>query len=167
MKKVFYLILTVLLSINGYSITCSAQNKKQAKIEKYNKLAAQVKDSVSNRHFTVNVNMAYPQSQRAINLTSLYSVRVAGDSIISYLPYYGRAYNIPYGGGKALNFTGKIYNYTAVRNKKNMTRIIFNVKTDEDTYKYSLDIFDNGSTTIDVSSTQRQYISFGGEMVTK
>lgn len=167
MKKVFYFLFAVILFVNGYTIPCNAQNKKTAKIEKYNKLAKQVKDSINNRHFTVNVNMAYPQSHRAINLTSMYSVRISGDSIISYLPYYGRAYNVPYGGGKALNFTGKIYNYTAVRNKKNMTRITLNVKTDEDTYKYSLEIFDNGSTSIDVSSNQRQYISFSGDMITK
>lgn len=167
MKKTLYLILSVILLVNGYCINCSAQNKKMAKTEKYNKQAEQVKDSINNRHFTINVNMAFPQSQRAINLTSLYSLRISGDSIISYLPYYGRAYNVPYGGGKALNFTGKAYNYTTVRAKKNMTRVIFNVKTDEDTYKYSLEIFDNGSTSIDVSSNQRQYISFSGDMITK
>ncbi len=35
---------------------------------------------------------------RSIPLTSLYSLEIRNDSVISYLPYYGRAYSIPYGG---------------------------------------------------------------------
>jgi len=38
-------------------------------------------------------------------LTSPYSVEIRNDSIISHLPYYGRAYSIPYGGGDSSFFS--------------------------------------------------------------
>ena len=37
------------------------------------------------------------------HLTSDYSLEIRNDSVYSYLPYFGVAYNVPYGGGKGLN----------------------------------------------------------------
>ncbi len=166
MKKIICFAFAVLIA--GSVLSSLAQsNKKLSKDEKRERLAAKVKDSIDNKSFTINVNMAYPQSHAAINLTSNYSLRLIGDSIISYLPYYGRAYRVPYGGGKALNFSDKVIDYKTTYPKKNLTRILFTVKNDEDTYKYTIEVYDNASSTINVSSNQRQYISFSGELETK
>ena len=48
---------------------------------------------------------------------------------------------------------------------KNVTGTYFELTNEEDTYLYMLDIFDNGSTTIDVRAKQREPISYSGEMV--
>lgn len=87
-----------------------------------------------------------------------------GDTLISSLPYFGRAYLVPYGGGKGLNFSELISNYEVTKKPKGLTEIAIELTNEEDTYLYQLSIFDNGSATIDVRSKQRQPISYSGEM---
>ena len=94
-----------------------------------------------------------------------YSVEVRNDSLFSYLPYFGRAYSVPYGGGKALNFSAPISSYQEFQKKKNLRVIEIGVRNDEDTYLYSLEVFDNGSSTVRVYARERDRISFTGEMV--
>lgn len=165
MRKIICFIIAALV-VTGYSAPSSAQasSKKLSKTEKREMKAAQVKKIIDSKHFTIDVKMAYPQSHKAINLTSNYSLEIKGDSVISYLPYFGRAYNVPYGGGKGLNFSAKIDDYTVSYPKKNLTRIYFTSINDEDTYKYTIEIFDNGNSSIDVLSNQRDGISFSGDM---
>lgn len=43
---------------------------------------------------------------------STYYIKVSADSLDSYLPYFGQARHIPYGGGKGLNFQEKIDTYS-------------------------------------------------------
>lgn len=168
MKNLVFAAFLAVSLMFGYSTLADAQsNKKLSKTEKCQKQAADVKDSIACRHFTIDVNMAYPQSHSAVNLNTTYSLRLIGDSVVSYLPYYGRAYSVPYGGGNALNFSGKAKNYIVSYPKKDMTRILFNVTNEEDSYKFTLEIFDNGSSTIDVISNNREPISFSGQLDTE
>ena len=44
---------------------------------------------------------------RSRALTSDYSIEIRNDSVFSYLPYFGVAYNVPYGGGKGLIFNAR------------------------------------------------------------
>lgn len=97
-------------------------------------------------------------------LTTPYSLTVIGDSINSYLPYFGRAWNVPYGGGKALNFTGHIRDYHSSWVSDQQVRIALIVENDEDIYQYDVDIFLNGAAYINVSSRNRQTIGFSGEV---
>ncbi len=108
--------------------------------------------------------MMYPQRGPAKNVTGTYSLEVKGDSLISYLPYFGRAYMVPYGGGKGLNFTEIIGNYYESKNAKGQTEIAIEVTNEEDTYLYQLSVFDNGNATIDVRSKEREPITYSGEM---
>ena len=94
-----------------------------------------------------------------------YSVEVRNDSLISYLPYFGRAYSVPYGGGKGLNFTERIGSYKEFQEKSGKRHIEIGLKNEEDTYLYTIVVFDNGKSSIDVQSRQRERISFSGDMV--
>lgn len=83
---------------------------------------------------------------------------------MSYLPYFGRAYSVPYGGGKGLNFIGIMNYYEPRQGKKNEIIVEIGVENEEDTYVYSLSIFDNGNTDINVHSRNRELIMFSGVM---
>ena len=48
--------------------------------------------------------------------------------------------------------------------KKGKKEIRINVSNDEDTYIYTLTVFPNGNTSRHVQPTQRQSISFSGEL---
>jgi hypothetical protein len=121
-----------------------------------------MKQSIDSRQFVVNVNNAYPTSGKMVILTSLYSFKVKNDSAFSYLPYYGRAYSLPYGGGKGLIFNEKIKKYTQKYTKKNSSEINATVANDEDTYRFFILLYPNGTASITMNCNNRQSISFTG-----
>ena len=108
-----------------------------------------------------------PMRGRSIPLTSSYSLEIRNDSVISYLPYYGRAYSIPYGGGDGLNFKAVLKEYSMEMDKKGNAVIEFIARNPEDRYEYRVKVFPNGSASIDVNMQNRQSISFQGELYIK
>ncbi len=126
--------------------------------------AKAVKAALQERNYQIAVNRMYPSRGASKIVSSGYSVEVRNDSLISYLPYFGRAYDVPYGGGNGLNFSAPIRNYKESQTKSDLRHIEIDVQNDEDTYLYTLDIFDNGSADINVRSRQREPISFSGQM---
>ena len=158
--KNFKLLLICLAVLCAGSQVLYAQSKK----EKAEKKAGAVKELINSRHYTVDVLRAYPMGGESVNLTSPYSLEIRGDSLISYLPYFGRAYSIPYGGGKGLIFDAPITNYRCVINTKKTALITFESRNDEDVYQFQVDIIPSGSATIDVVPTKRQSISYQGDL---
>ena len=53
-----------------------------------------------------------PIRGRNITLSTPYPLEIRNDSVFSYLPYYGRAYSVPYGGGSGLIFNAPLKEYT-------------------------------------------------------
>ena len=109
--------------------------------------------------------MMYPTRGKAVNVAHDYSLEVRGDTLVSYLPYFGRAYSVPYGGGKGLNFTAPIMEYRSEKGRRCSTTISMKVRNDEDIYMFVLEIFDDGNTSIDVRPQEREPISYSGNIV--
>ena len=126
-----------------------------------------VKEALEARRYHIDVNYMTPMRGRARALTDNYSLTVRGDSVLSYLPYVGQAYSVPYGGGKALNFDARIQTYEMKDGKKGRKEIRFTTTNDEDSYTYQLTVYPDGGTQIRVLPTRRQSISFNGEMDTE
>lgn len=162
MKKVrLFWLLGIALLIGGQSLCAQSKKEKKEQREK------EVKEMIEGRRFTIDVNRALPMSGRSVNLTSPYSLEMRGDSAVSYLPYFGRAYSAPYGGGDGLRFEESITNYTCSFNKKGTAQIQFNARTNEDFYKYTVQIYPDGSANINVTPTNKQSITFHGELASK
>ena len=126
-----------------------------------------MKELIVSENYKIDVNTAMPMRGRSIPLTSLYSLEIRNDSVISYLPYYGRAYSIPYGGGDGLNFKAVLKEYSMEMDKKGNAVIEFIARNPEDRYEYRVKVFPNGSASIDVNMQNRQSISFQGELYIK
>ena len=94
-----------------------------------------------------------------------YSVTVKNDSLFSYLPYFGRAYDVPYGGGKGLSFDAPIGHYHEIQSNNGSRQIDIELKNEEDNYTYHITVFDNGSSSIDVQARKRERISYNGEII--
>ncbi len=145
--------------------SCAVTAEQAAKrAEREAATARAVAKALSERHFEIEATFMYPERGNPVPITPDYGVQVKGDTLISYLPYYGRAYNIPYGGGVGLNFTSTISHYAESQPKKDMTRIVIATGNDEDRYVYTIDVFGNGRTDIEVSAEERDRIHFSGEM---
>lgn len=127
--------------------------------------ARQVAHALNARDYKIRVRTAYPARGASIPVTPDFYLAVRGDSIDSYLPFFGRAWSpLPYGISKGLNFEGRIRDYNIKQVKKNMARIRFVVKNEEDLYKYQIEVYDDGGSTIDVQPQKRERMRYDGEM---
>lgn len=158
-KRIFSIGL-LMCCLTTVMVGCAASRKPSDPI-----VLQQVRHSIDSRNFTIVVNQMIPMTGQPQQLTSLYSLRVNNDSVFSWLPYFGRAYSVPYGGGQGLIFDGIITNYQIETNKKGTSRISFSSKTSEDTYVFNLEVQANGGAHVRVNSNHRQGISFYGDLV--
>lgn len=158
--RLFFLI-GIVLMIGGQSLY--SQNKKERKEQK----AKEIKEMIEGGRFTIEVDRALPMGGRSVNLTTPYSLEMRGDSAISYLPYFGRAYSLPYGGGDGMRFEESITDYQLTFDKKETAQIKFVARTKEDAFHFDVKVFSNGSATIGVTSANRQNITYQGELAPK
>ena len=109
-------------------------------------------------------NYAMPIIGKPIQLTAPYYVEVRNDSLFSYLPYFGRADYLPYGGGKGLDFEAPILRIDGIHNERKQCDIYYiEVQTKEDYHLYELQMFEgSGTVRLDVQSRQRDLIRFEG-----
>ena len=64
---------------------------------------------------------------------------------------------------QGLNFETKAKNISVTQSKKNLSRIEIDLKTNEDTYLYVIELYDSGKAYIHVRSQHRDPISFDGD----
>ncbi|MBP5218083.1 MAG: DUF4251 domain-containing protein [Bacteroidales bacterium] len=129
------------------------------------RIAAQVQENLDNRQFTIDVTEMHPL-RGATRQVNGFSLKIDGDKIFSNLPYFGVAYNVPYGGGKGLNFTAEISDYIDTVPKADCRQIILSTYNGEDTFVYTITVYTNGRTNIDVRSRNRDPMSYYGNMIT-
>ena len=155
-KQILMLLLVMLAGIP----TLSAQTKKEKKEQK----KEAVRQLIVSEDYKIDVNTAMPMRGRSIPLTSQYSLQIRNDSVFSYLPYYGRAYSVPYGGGSGLIFNAPLKEYTMDMDKKGNAIIKFSARSPEDFFEFRAKVFPDGTTSIDVTMQNRQAISYRGEV---
>ena len=124
-----------------------AQNKREIKEQR----EQAIKEQIIAEKYKISVNTAYPRRGRTVHLSSPYSVEIRNDSVISYLPFYGRAYSIPYGGGEGLIFQAPLDEYEMEMNKKGTAKVKFTARSPEDKFTFNLTIYSNGSASINVN----------------
>ena len=145
----------------GVLTSCATAKERAARAAEQ---AKKVTAALNDRHYVIAIDRMIPMRGSSKNVSYGYSVEVRNDSLISYLPYFGQAYNVPYGGGNGLNFSERIGSYHENQVKDGKWHIDIDVTNEEDTYRYQIDVFDNGSSSISVESRQRERISYSGEM---
>ncbi len=154
MRKYLYLLITAATIMACASLTPAEQKE----------LARKVNAALDNRHYTIDIRTMSPLRGPMKTVNSDWSLEVKGDTLISYLPYIGRAFSVPYGGGMGLNFTAPISDYQERPGSKNARQITIQVSNNEDTYTYIIEVFDNGNSSIDVQARNREGISYSGDM---
>lgn len=152
-------IITLLSMI--FLTSCVTTEEKAAQMAE---LSANVTNALNNRDYKITIDRMYPMRGSSRHVTYGYSVEVRNDTLISYLPYFGRAYNVPYGGGKGLNFTAPISIYQEFMKRNGQRHIEIGVTNDEDTYFYTIEVFNNGNSSIEVRARQRERISYSGNV---
>lgn len=156
MKRFIFFLLAGIAAVITVS-ACGAANRATEDDE------ALVQQKLADKDYSIYIQLMIPTMGPA-RAVSNYSVQVKGDTLVSYLPYFGRAFNLPYGGGKGLDFTAKINTYHDIATNGGGHDIAIGVANDEDVFFYTINITANGSAFISVSSRNREKISYTGEM---
>jgi len=128
---------------------------------------AVVRQKVEARKYTFVAQNAMPMRGRTVQLTSLYDLRVTGDSVIAALPYYGRAYSAPLNPSESgLSFTSVSFDYQ-VKYRKKRWEVSIKPKDVQRVSEMNLTIYSNGRASLQVTSNDRQPISFNGVLSSK
>lgn len=142
------------------------KSRKEKRAEREAQLVKQTKEVIEAKAWQFDANQVLPAKGRSQSLTTSYSVTVKDDKVDSYLPYFGRAYNPSYGSTSSpMIFEGPIENYTVEDAKKGGYTIKFSTRNENDRLDYTFNIASNGSATLSVNSTNRQHISYYGDIV--
>lgn len=143
------------------SAVFAQQTAKQVK--EAAKIAA-IKSKIEAKKYTFKAEYAQPLNGVQKYLTSDYDLRIRPDSVIAYLPYFGRVYMsaplTPEENG--IMFTSTKFDFKVESRKKggwNITITPANVKY---IAKMQLEVFPNGSASLQVLSNYRDMIYFTG-----
>ena len=106
---------------------------------------------------------ALPQRGRSRNLTGQYEVRFSKDTIMAYLPYFGRAYSGPVMETRSpLDFKTTDFTINKAQNNKGRWNITIRPKDYREVQSFDFVLFDNGSAQLNVQLTSRSPIGFNG-----
>ena len=126
--------------------------------------AAAVKSLLEQQQYFVMVGSMRPLSAPTMSVSQGQKMIVRNGTVTCYLPYAGSGQNVGYGasGFKALNFSAPMLDYKVEYPKPDRARITFKVDNGDDNYRFHVEVFMNGKTTIDVEQRGRDAVSYSG-----
>jgi hypothetical protein len=125
-----------------------------------------IHETVAAQSYIFRAQSVSPLSGSNIQLSPGYDLQVTPNAVIATLPYYGRAYTAPVdpsAGG--IRFTSKRFKYTATQNSKGEMDIMIIPEDVPEVKQLNLHISSRGGATLNVTSRDRQAITFYGEVI--
>lgn len=166
MKTQLLLLIALMLLLTG-SVQAQRKNKaiQDAKIEQqFKDLQALIR---SNR-FQVLIDRVYPMN--GADLTRFNpegTITVTDSTAQGKLPYFGRAYTLPYGEGGGIEFDNAIQKLqvkTIEKKRKSSVLYQFNVSGQNDVYRITIEAFPGGTCSVSINSNNRRTISYSGKI---
>lgn len=134
--------------------------KHSATVVTSNEFIAQ---AITADNWIFSANQALPQRGRSRNLTGGYEVVCRKDTLLFYLPYFGRAYSAPIGETTSpLNFKTTNFSFNKTTNDKGRWNITVVPKDYREVQSCGFTLYENGSAQLNVQLTNRSPISFSG-----
>ncbi|GAB1857274.1 hypothetical protein MHTCC0001_21100 [Flavobacteriaceae bacterium MHTCC 0001] len=139
---------------------------------------------VDAKAFTITSDWAYPQATNAVvqvlnsqllapgsnaNAVNLIGnpnfLTIKGDSVSSYLPYFGeRQMRVAYGGGdSAIQFNGFVENFITTHGKNNRKILSFQATSNGELFDVTITLFPNLNSQILLRSPYRFFIRYTGK----
>ena len=142
---------------------CSTMTKAEREAKRAER-AEYVTKVLDDRHYKIDIDMMHTRRAGSKTVASDWSLEVKGDTLVSYLPYFGVAYEATYGRSTGLNFTSPIKAYKDTGSYNGRRTIHLQANSDEDLIDYLLEVMDNGSVSIDVTPRKREGIGYSGNI---
>ncbi len=159
LKSYFLLLCATLL----LCFSCGSSRNNSEKMEQYSDL----QELVNSREFMIENQWAQPLTGSRINLIGNTNyMRFKNDSINLHLPYFGVRHS---GGGYdregGINYEGPLKNLEINENpEKNRIKLNFKAEQNSEDLSFIVVIFSGGKVNTSVTSSQRNTISYDGEI---
>jgi len=120
---------------------------------------------IKSKYFVFHPRSASPQQGGSRILDPVgHDLILKGDTVVSYLPFFGRAYaGVPYSDNDGIKFTSTNFSYSYKSSGKGW-KITIRPKDVYGIQSLYLDVLINGSSTLQVNSSNRDGISFFGDI---
>ena len=146
-----------------FMYSCGSSRNNNSKTQEYSNM----QELVNTRKFEVENQWLQPMTGSRVNLIGNTNyMRFKNDSINLHLPYFGvRHSGGAYGREGGINYEGPLKNLEIKEDEKK-SRIMINFETGENSEKlwFSMILFSNGKVDTSVRSSQRNSISYDGEI---
>ncbi len=148
----------LLFALPAVSMAQGNNSKKDSK-------ADMIKSLVADQRYVFNAETALPLSGGLRQLNGGYELIITKDTVTSYLPYFGKAYIAPINPSQGgIQFTSAKFTYTVTERKKGGWDIVIKPLDVQDPRQLNLFISENGYAVLQVTSNNRQAISFNGSV---
>ncbi len=164
MKRMILSVFFLIAFLSYLNAQEPEKSRKERREEKQEKRTEEVKELLHEKTFVFRPTHAMPMGGGNIHLNYSFDAEIKGDTLISYLPFYGVAYRVDYGGRDAgFDFTQPLEEYELEENEKGYL-VKLEVKNKMDYLSYTFHISAMGYATLSVTSTNRQAISYYGRI---
>lgn len=151
----------------AFSMPALAQNSKKsekaARLEEHFQTTLRL---IESGQFHIEIDRVYPQSGHDVSRFNPSGYITITDTLAKgRLPFFGRAYSLPYGEGGGIEFDGPVRDRKMQIKQKRKTHFIlyaFTVSGKNDIYEISLNIGPEGECTVNLISNNRTQISYSG-----
>ena len=158
-QKTFFIAIMLILCVNiGYT----QMTAKEAKQQKKELKAQEIKQLVQSKHFIFKANALTTTGGFYKNLTSEYDLIINTDSISIDLPYWGRVYMTRIDDIGGFHFKEKVNELDIQDRGKKGYQLTFTLDNKGDNYFFSMDISRLGYANLRISSTRRSLITYDG-----
>lgn len=165
--KTIYLLLALLLP--AFASTATAQKlTKEEKAAKLEKAFEETRALVESKQFQIDIDRVYPQRGGDVSrFNPRGKITVRDSTAKGNLPFFGRAYSLPYGDGGGIEFDAPMKDLTIKtieKKKKKTISFNFTVTGKNDTYQLSIDVAPGGACSVNLTSNNRAQISYSGTL---
>jgi len=158
--RIGVLLLSLLMLSCGSQLNSVQKAEKDVQFNEINEL-------VSSGNFDFSAYRATATKLGPVELTTNPNfLKFKNDSVTADLPFFGERYTgTGYGSGAngGIEFSGKAENLTIESDDhKKKIEINFSISNKQERFDVVVHVFSNHTTTVDVNSSQRSYISYRG-----
>jgi hypothetical protein len=158
---------TLVLLLSVTMVFSQTKSKKQLRKEVKAQKIQLIKDGIYNKTFVFKAYSVVPMNEKTKALTTDFGIEVRGDSIFSYMPYYGNTYSRERQdasfNNSPMGFMQPMESYKRTKTKKGY-EVEVEVNNNGDIINLVFHISQIGSASVVASSLNRQAISYMGDI---
>lgn len=153
-------------------VSAGAQKISRAdKLAENEKAFQEVQQLIAGRHFQIEINRVHPQGGFDVSRFNPTGNISVSDSIArGHLPFFGRAYSLPYGDNAGIDFDDVMKDVsvkTVSKRKEKVAVMSFSVQGNRDVYQVTIEAYPRGSCSVNLYSNNRAQISYSGTIASE